>query len=439
MPATVGGNHLDPSDNLTTGGSSPYEPPKPLPRAAPELSLDPKNLKSTSIDSIAELRGLYPLETREGQKYLVTIGKNGTIFGRGPTEDHNHYVLGQLTKDSQVIAMSQTKGLLAAVDEQGVYIRALASSEPAQRMRNINSRITAMDFSPKGESLLIGGADGMVYLWRFEAEKNGEDKGKPERLLQRYPGLSSTVSSVAFFPTGNFFMAGDWLGDIYAWQRYDADRYAGEYDRNISGKRFLTAKTVRTRVRKGRGVGLDKIAYDPAGQFLVAGFQDGSLELWKLKGTSLEYTVPAHERTIYSLSMEPREDGRLRVVSTGKDGHLKIWHLKVYEKEIEEKAKRRSWKASLQQDLAKKDLAQESVNSVDQESSNLSLEEAMASQAQPSPTPEMIKRRVVKHELELEKDISMPGVVAATFLGEGGLYAGNKSGKVAEISLPGES
>lgn len=413
---TAGDSQPSKADTLTTGNQSLYKPPSPLPRLEPQVTLDTSKLELAKGELDQGLRGLFGLETVDSEPFLVSVGKDGRILARWLEQDNRSYFLGALKPVVDVSAFSSVRGLVASVEAQGIVVRDLSGNVAPIKLSRLDTRITSLEFSPEGESLLIGGADGMVYLWKFHDQFLGKENNHPERLLHRYPGLGGAVASVAFHQAGKFFFASDLRGEVVAWQLYGTDKYGGKYDQNISGQRFLTTKTIRTPIRAGGGISVDRMALDASGQFLVLGLQDGTLELWKLKGVVIQNSVKAHDGQIVSLSVEPREDGEIRIVTLGKDGKLKTWGVHSYEALVEEKVKKRAWMAA----MAAADPSQ------------------LPTDGATGTGPMTITRKAIKHDFVLQKEISMPDVVAATFLPGRGLFVGERSGRIMTVELPTE-
>ncbi len=414
--ATAGDSQPSKADTLTTETQSPYKPPTPLPRPEPQVSLDTRKLELAKGELDQGLRGLFGLETQDSQPFLVSIGKDGRILARWLEHNNRPYLVGEVAPVIDVNAFSPVRGLVASVEAAGIVVSDISGGLAPMRLSRLDTRITALEFSPDGESLLIGGADGMIYLWRFHDQLLGMEKNHPERLLHRYPGLGAAVATVAFHQSGKFFFASDLRGEVVAWQKYGTDKYGGKYDQNISGQRFFTTKTIRTPIRPGGGVSVDQIALDPSGQFLILALQDGNLELWKLKGILLQNSVKAHDGQIVSLTVEPREDSEIRLVTVGKDGKLKTWGIHSYEAIVEEKVKKRAWMAAMA-----------SANPT-----------ALPTDVSSEGGPMTIKRKSIQHDFVLQKEISMPDLVAATFLPGRGLFVGDKSGRIMTVELPTE-
>jgi WD40 repeat protein len=359
---------------------------------AKSLQLDPNALSPAKVQHDQGLLALFGAATTAGDPILVSWGKDGRILGRWLKAPSTSYLLGDVGKGVSVIAFSSAAGLVAGADSNGIFVRSIVGSGEEFRLQRLMTRVAVFEFSPEGDSLLIGGADGMVYLWRFKDEAMRLERDRPEWYLQRYPGLGTAVSSLKFHPNGKFFFGADLRGTVSAWQRYGLDDLRGRYDDNFSGDKFLTSKTVRTPVRLGAGVAVDKIAIDPSNQFVAFGLQDGVIEIWKLRGIVYQHQVKAHDGQILDLDFSNAKAGELLLISAGKDGELKSWLGQIKDE--------------------KRVVGKNVVGG--------------------TPGQEYIVQTM---KLSPKKSISMSGVVTGTFIPDEGYFVGSRTGTISLVDL----
>jgi serine/threonine protein kinase len=74
--------------------------------------------------------------------------------------------------------------------------------------------VTSVAFSPNGQRILSGDADGAIYLWDVENR----------RIAQRYLGLRSTITSLAFAPDGQSALSGSLDRSVIVWAAEDGER-----------------------------------------------------------------------------------------------------------------------------------------------------------------------------------------------------------------------
>ena len=268
---------------------------------------------------------LLPREDAEAQSRVVAVDKAGQVglhlFPAGQA-----YKLLSVQPEPDLLAMRPEKLLLAASYKSVVRLFSLATNTELASLSQIRAKITSLAFNPSGKSLLLGAADGRVYQWNYylllgSAGKEITEKTR-ERIVESYIGHSSVVSAVAYHPFGRIFFSGDWQGGLSAWQNYSADVFAGEYDQNLFGDRFFAEKSVRMASSRGDRKGLDHLFVSPDGQALISGAQDGTLELWKVRGLKSVASVQAYKGVILDLAMSP--DGA-RLASVGREGKVRIW------------------------------------------------------------------------------------------------------------------
>lgn len=379
-------------NSLTNASQSPYKAALSQEFLAKSLQLDPNALSPAKVQHDQGLLALFGAATTAGDPILVSWGKDGRILGRWLKAPSTSYLLGDVGKGVSVIAFSSAAGLVAGADSNGIFVRSIVGSGEEFRLQRLMTRVAVFEFSPEGDSLLIGGADGMVYLWRFKDEAMRLERDRPEWYLQRYPGLGTAVSSLKFHPNGKFFFGADLRGTVSAWQRYGLDDLRGRYDDNFSGDKFLTSKTVRTPVRLGAGVAVDKIAIDPSNQFVAFGLQDGVIEIWKLRGIVYQHQVKAHDGQILDLDFSNAKAGELLLISAGKDGELKSWLGQIKDE--------------------KRVVGKNVVGG--------------------TPGQEYIVQTM---KLSPKKSISMSGVVTGTFIPDEGYFVGSRTGTISLVDL----
>jgi WD40 repeat protein len=389
---------VGPVNTLTTGSESPQSSATFKSFAKAKISLDSSGLVTPKMQHDQGLLEIYGATSTEDRPILISWGKDGRILGRfiggdsgkdrGDSPSVKTYLLGRVKPSITATAFSAASGMVAGVEEEGVVIKSLSGSQPDLRLSRLGTRIMTLEFSPAGDSILIGGADSMVYLWMFKDEQLNLEKMRPEWYLQRYPGLGSGVTALKFHPSGKFFMAADMRGTVSAWQRYGLDEMRGRYDTNISGKKFLTSITARSAVRPGGGDSIDMIQLDPTAQYMALALQDGKIEIWRLKGTVFQSVIKAHDGEIYSLDFLADD----KLISLGKDGYV------------------RSWKLT--------DLAEVHV---------LGKDSILG--------PEGQEVKVVKKSIARIKEVYLSNLVTGAVVPGEGYFAGDRTGRIVSVSL----
>jgi WD40 repeat protein/tetratricopeptide (TPR) repeat protein len=147
--------------------------------------------------------------------------------------------------------------------------------------------VTSVAFSPDGLSIVSGGSDNMVRLWKLD----GTPIGLP------FEGHSSSVNSVAFSPDGLSIVSGG--SEVRLWK----------LDGTPIGLPFE---------------GVNAVAFSPDGLSIVSGGSDDTMRLWKLDGTPIGLPFEGHSSSVNAVAFSP--DG-LSIVSGSSDDTVRLWKL----------------------------------------------------------------------------------------------------------------
>ena len=199
-------------------------------------------------------------------------------------------------------------------------------------------KVSRVVFSPEGDILASGSADGWVHLWNPQTGKllrtirsidavsvvfkddgsiltydvkNHDFPKKPEikvweletrELLYTVEPDVSEVFGVTFSPDRGILASAGWSG-VDLW-----DANTGELLRTLS---------------KGHSIFFN-VAFSPDGRILAGAKDFGSIRLWDAENGLLLNSFKAHSRDTYSLAFSP--DGRT-LASTGADNLIQLWHI----------------------------------------------------------------------------------------------------------------
>ncbi len=152
--------------------------------------------------------------------------------------------------------------------------------------------VLAADLSPDGSQVVIGGPTRLVKVL---STAKGE-------VVHTFRKPTDWVTAASFSPDGLLVAAGDRFGGLFLWE-------AG------SGKEFLALR--------GHTKAVNAIAWNPGGETLVTAGDDGSIRMWNLHTGKAVATWDAHTGGVLGLDL----DASGRIVSSGRDRHIKIWGL----------------------------------------------------------------------------------------------------------------
>lgn len=303
-------------------------PGKDALRRLPEWSLPDFNSLAAMPGHKAGVIGIFqPLVNGNGSTApaAVSVDSSGQVLA-WDIERAKAYELLSLDKPVEQAAFYADALLLAVSYANIVEVYSLVERALLAGLNRLQTRITALDFQPRGQSVLLGGADGRVYRWKFAGPPN-ESLREQDKILERYIGHAAVISSVAFHPHGRFFFSADWRGAISAWLTYDSDIFGGAYDENPFAGRAFAEQRTRTMLERGAGQAAPaqlKVSKD--GQFLLAASQHGDIEWWSVRGLRKLAQVEAHKGLIYDFQVSP--DNRC-LATAGRDGKVRIWTLEA--------------------------------------------------------------------------------------------------------------
>jgi WD40 repeat protein len=157
-----------------------------------------------------------------------------------------------------------------------------------QTLTGHKDNVWGVNWSPDGQTLASGSDDKTVKLW-----------SKGGKLLQTLTGHQKSVSSVSWSPDGQTLASGSDDKTVKLWSK---------------GGKLLQTLT-------GHQKSVSSVSWSPDGQTLASGSDDKTVKLWS-KGGKLLQTLTGHQSSVWSVSWSP--DGQT-LASGSDDKTVKLW------------------------------------------------------------------------------------------------------------------
>jgi WD40 repeat protein len=160
---------------------------------------------------------------------------------------------------SGVIFSPDGKKMAWAEEDGTVRLRAL-SGEWLHIFKDSEAAAKCVAFSPQGDLLAAGYADGAIHLWRVA---DGE-------LLQALKGHTQAVNDLSFSPNGSWLASGSADRTLRLWQFAETG--------------LLPLPSV---IYTGHSDAINSLDFSPNGLQIVTGSDDGTVRLWNIPQTDL--------------------------------------------------------------------------------------------------------------------------------------------------------
>lgn len=285
----------------------------------PEIQLRDDRGNNTALSDSSpfeELEALFSISP-----YIMEVFSNGKVIKK-QLDSGRSQLLGKVPVPFTAVTVDPISGFLAYGNAEKVEILNLSDMKTRFTLKKIHSKVLSLDFHPAGEILLIGGADGKVYQWKFRQAEEATTRKDLETSLERYVGHPSSVKVVKYHPYGRLFFSGDWNGFLNAWLPYEEDKIAARPATPLFRGSIFTEKSVRV---SGTRVGDDEISHlipSLDGEHLLVGTTNGRVQVWKTRGFRSLGEVATTHGLLYDLVINPKGGS---FASCGRDGTTQIW------------------------------------------------------------------------------------------------------------------
>ncbi len=258
----------------------------------------------------------------------VSVGADGRL-GAGDGDKRPVVERGYV----RAAAVSVAGGRGAVIDDGSGRIHTFRIDDPGarQRLQGSDTILNAVAFGPSGDLLIIGGTDGVLYLWDARLQTlrpagafgygigavAGSLGGRRVAVCREdgsvtacdIAGGSPTeawahqcpapASAVVFSPDGSrVAVAGD---AVLVWRTEDGSACAA----------------LPESAQRSKG-----IAYDHTGRRLAAAGADGAVRVWDAAADVLLHTLVGHKGAVHAVAFSPLSG---RLATAGADGTIRIW------------------------------------------------------------------------------------------------------------------
>lgn len=251
---------------------------------------------------------------------VLSVGQDGRVVGWDLASGQGHEIQ-HLKTSPKVVALGDTKALIAWADDAGVSVSCLFGCSQRKTFSRLKVRPTSLAFHDLDTSLLIGGTDGRIYRWRFMEEQEAPSTEALEKMVERYAGHQTVVSGVVGHSVGRAFFSSDWDGALVGWLSYSADDHEGAYDKNPFKGRFYTDIPAAQVAARPHDRGISALTISNDGEHIGVGTEDGYIEVWRVKGFMLAARKQVHQGRVTAVSLSGDGD---RIASVGKDSKVHV-------------------------------------------------------------------------------------------------------------------
>lgn len=148
----------------------------------------------------------------------------------------------------------------------------------------------AFAISPTGDEIITASQDGLIRLWSIEGQ-----------FLRAFEGHQGPVTSVAFSPNGDQILSGGADKTVRLWHRH--------------------GELLKTLV--GHEAAVTSVAFSPNVDRIASGSEDQTIRLWDLAGKRPGVPIRGHEGAVLSIAFHPHGT---KIASGSADATVRFWN-----------------------------------------------------------------------------------------------------------------
>ena len=276
----------------------------------------------------------------------ISVGTDGRLRAGGgqqqPIVGHGR---------ARAAAVSPGTGQGAVIDTSGGRIHTFRIGDPGapNDLLGSDTGLAGVAFGPSGESLVVGGTDGVLHVWDTKEQTlRSADATGPSIGPGIGPAIGPAIGPVAGSPDGRLVAVCRADGSVAVYrvaagsgaptvaltiqwthQRRDP---AAAVAFSPDGSRVATAGDAVRVWRAEDGDALDAlpdsvhhtraVAYDRAGRHLAAAGADGTVRVWDVAKGVLRHILVRHKGIVHAAAFSPLSG---QLATAGSDGTVRIW------------------------------------------------------------------------------------------------------------------
>lgn len=264
---------------------------------------------------------------------VYTSGKDGTVRAWSFPPPTPRLLQAPLQEPITAMAVSPDGAQVVAAYAKTIRLSVLSTGQTLRDFTGVNDPITALAVTNGGSLVAAGTSAGRVVLWQ---SKDGQ-------LLMNQSVHRAPITGLAFSPAGNQLVtvSKDGLCRLFAAPPVPERIVPHPETVHVAvlspdGKRLATGgkdKTIRLykldnlkvleRQLSGHSGAIHSISYNEDGKYIVSAGDDALLRFWNVEKGEQFRRVGAHTDAVTSVRWLPGN----RILSTSKDGSVKLWQL----------------------------------------------------------------------------------------------------------------